>query len=141
MATGSTYSVRRLSWWDGREPAVCRLHKAATAPLRILYILDAAVLSTDQKLQQCSGLGSAGVGGAQRRVGGAAFRRSTWSSVCRGGSERPWPAPGGPCRCSALRHGCPPHWDGEEKEEKRKRERKGHSFIFIADKKSHQHLK
>lgn len=39
------------------------------------------------------------------------FRRSTWSSVCRGGSEQPWPEPGGPCRYSALRHGCPPHCD------------------------------
>lgn len=37
------------------------------------------------------------------------FRRNTWSSVCRGGSEQPWPAPEGPCRYSALRHGCPRH--------------------------------
>lgn len=44
--------------------------------------------------------------------GGGVFRQSTWSSVCRGGSERPWPAPWDPCRYSALRCGCPPHCQG-----------------------------
>ncbi len=45
-----------------------------------------------------------------------AFRRSTWSSVCHDGSERPWPAPAGPCRYSALRRGCPPHCQEEKTE-------------------------
>lgn len=53
------------SWWDGRRPAVTVCIKQPPHPLRILYILDAAaVLSTDQDLQQCSWLGSAGGGGS-----------------------------------------------------------------------------
>ena len=36
------------------------------------------------------------------------FRRSTWSSACRGESEQLWPAPEGPGRYSDRIHGCPP---------------------------------
>lgn len=129
----------------GHEAARCyHLHKAAVPPLlRILYILDAAAaaaLSTDcSSRRRTSGVW--GLGGAERRGGRVAFRRSTWSSVCRGGSERPWPAPGGPCRCSALRRGCPPHWDHDEEEERK--EWKGHSLISFPGKRpqtGHQHL-
>lgn len=42
-------------------------------------------------------------------LGLCALRRSTWCVECPGGSERPWPRPGGRVRCSAPTCGCPQH--------------------------------
>lgn len=62
------------SWWDRRRRAVTVCIKQPPPPpsLPRLYVLDAAaaaVLTTDQKLQRCSWLGSAGGGLAERRSG------------------------------------------------------------------------
>lgn len=47
----------------------------------------------------------------QPHPGLCALKRSTWCVECPGGSERPWPRPGGHVRCSALTYGCPQHWN------------------------------
>lgn len=51
----------------------------------------------------------------QPHPGLCALKRSTWCVECPGGSERPWPRPGGHVRCSALTCGCPQHWNSSVK--------------------------